>query len=410
MTQPYFTPPLAIGIPKMPARKYYIKISGTTDSAFRVPAEGYLLITASLDRYLRTSYKHNQYADGTNEIVYRGRDPIDITLNVLTLDEKDRDRLLSWQYMGYDVSLMEFFETDEAGADYFKLGLIEVQTWKILDVRAVNEPGDVNIGRYSITLKEKSFTDTPIDDGSGFSLFKYSFTIERDGSPETGTATAGTSTTLTDGAKSWTPNEWEGYTLSITGGTGIGQKRIVISNNATSVTISNAFDIAPDGTSTYSIGVTFFVPSTWDPTDAEGSQGLELASDPNREVRLRFNESNIAYGNQIIEYKGRDNLELTFSLTTSSLEEISILEWAKDNIQPIKIYEWSEYDDMDTATGRPLAIVLDDVSGVYSSPAFGSVDPIQPAYWRIKELSYHQDDKSKYVASITVKELGVVTP
>jgi hypothetical protein len=69
----------------------------------------------------------------------------------------------------------------------------------------------------------------------------------------TGTATAGSTTTLTNGAKAWTTNQWTNYQVRITGGTGAGQYRTIASNTGTVLTVAAAFTTAPDTTSTYVI-------------------------------------------------------------------------------------------------------------------------------------------------------------
>lgn len=69
----------------------------------------------------------------------------------------------------------------------------------------------------------------------------------------TGTATAGGTTTLTNSAKTWTVNQWANYQIRITGGTGVGQVRTVASNTATAITVSAAWTVNPDATSTYEI-------------------------------------------------------------------------------------------------------------------------------------------------------------
>jgi hypothetical protein len=69
----------------------------------------------------------------------------------------------------------------------------------------------------------------------------------------TGTATAGAATTLTNSAKTWTTNQWANSQVRITGGTGQGQIRTVASNTGTVITVSAAWTINPDATSTYSI-------------------------------------------------------------------------------------------------------------------------------------------------------------
>ena len=70
---------------------------------------------------------------------------------------------------------------------------------------------------------------------------------------DSGTASAGDATTLTDASKSWAVDGWDYFILVITGGTGGGQYRIISSNTATALTVSAAWAINPDATSTYEI-------------------------------------------------------------------------------------------------------------------------------------------------------------
>lgn len=69
---------------------------------------------------------------------------------------------------------------------------------------------------------------------------------------DTGTATSGADTKINDTTKAWTVDQWIGYQVRITGGTGVGQKRVITDSDATSVTCAS-FDPAPDATSTYAI-------------------------------------------------------------------------------------------------------------------------------------------------------------
>jgi hypothetical protein len=70
-----------------------------------------------------------------------------------------------------------------------------------------------------------------------------------------GTATGGSTSTLVDSGKAWTPDAYIGKYVKITGGTGIGQVRRITDNDATTLTIDTADGnwTAPDATSTYEI-------------------------------------------------------------------------------------------------------------------------------------------------------------
>ena len=67
-----------------------------------------------------------------------------------------------------------------------------------------------------------------------------------------GSATAGTTTTLTDTSKNWTTNVWAGKYVRIFGGTGEGQLRLIASNTQTVLTWITV-GTAPDTTSDYLI-------------------------------------------------------------------------------------------------------------------------------------------------------------
>jgi len=68
-----------------------------------------------------------------------------------------------------------------------------------------------------------------------------------------GVATAGGASTLTNGAKSWTVNQWTNYQVRIISGTGAGQIRTIASNTGTVLTTSSAWGTQPDTTSVYVI-------------------------------------------------------------------------------------------------------------------------------------------------------------
>ncbi len=80
----------------------------------------------------------------------------------------------------------------------------------------------------------------------------------------TGTATAGGATTLTDSGKAWTTNEYAGFELRITSGTGSGQRRSIASNTGTVLTVSTAWATNPDSTSVYGIFRPLDTKLVWD--------------------------------------------------------------------------------------------------------------------------------------------------
>ena len=67
-----------------------------------------------------------------------------------------------------------------------------------------------------------------------------------------GTAASATATTLVDSTQAWTASVLIGLFIRITGGTGVGQVKVITANDATSVTVAT-WDTNPDSTSTYEI-------------------------------------------------------------------------------------------------------------------------------------------------------------
>jgi hypothetical protein len=69
----------------------------------------------------------------------------------------------------------------------------------------------------------------------------------------TGSATSGTSTSMYDTSKTWTVNAHAGKWLYISSGAGAGQSRLIVSNTATQLVASEAWDVNPAAGSGYSI-------------------------------------------------------------------------------------------------------------------------------------------------------------
>lgn len=71
-----------------------------------------------------------------------------------------------------------------------------------------------------------------------------------------GKATSGTATQIADTGKAWTVDRWAGAWVRIVRGTGAGQSREILSNTATAINVTTAFDTTPDNTSEYIIYAT----------------------------------------------------------------------------------------------------------------------------------------------------------
>lgn len=86
--------------------------------------------------------------------------------------------------------------------------------------------------------------------GTDFSIERIA---DRGGIFESGTATAGGARRLTDTSKTLTVNRFNNFQLRITGGTGVGQRRLIIGNTATEFYIGKPWAVNPDATSTYEV-------------------------------------------------------------------------------------------------------------------------------------------------------------
>lgn len=68
-----------------------------------------------------------------------------------------------------------------------------------------------------------------------------------------GWATGGSTTTLVDSSKNWTPNQWVGYVFKVEAGTGYGSGRISITSNTETTLTFATQSFTPDATTKYEI-------------------------------------------------------------------------------------------------------------------------------------------------------------
>ena len=77
-----------------------------------------------------------------------------------------------------------------------------------------------------------------------------------------GTATAGTANSLSDTGKAWRVNQWTGYQIRLTAGTGVGQVRKIVSNTATQLVITTSLSDPNVWTTNPVAGTSYNIEST----------------------------------------------------------------------------------------------------------------------------------------------------
>lgn len=134
---------------------------------------------------------------------------------------------------------------DSATARFIKCGAIRIPSGVSL-----TSQGAVLVGatvRFSPSLSQAY--NTTIKDV----WFKQCKFLGYD-SGESGTATSATSNTLTRSSAAWGANQWVGWYVKITGGTGTGNiARPIVGNTANQLLLSGVWTTIPDATSVYSI-------------------------------------------------------------------------------------------------------------------------------------------------------------
>ena len=144
-----------------------------------------------------------------------------------------------------------------------------------------------NVVAKSVWGKDVAGSPAPVIDVSWFGardgrtrshVLRYRLLSPRD----SGTATAGSTTTLTDGSKSWTTNAYRngGYVSmagNVTSRKGTDNLRRILSNTGTVLTFENAVDVAPANTETYEI---YWVTGEWHEVTVGKEQFVQLPGLP----------------------------------------------------------------------------------------------------------------------------------
>ena len=141
---------------------------------------------------------------------------------------------------------------------------------------------------YSVLLKILDEKGNAIQNASvgiynnvGTEIFNYTTNSDGVAGVDSGTATSATVNTITDTAKSWSTDQWWFRELLITGGTGVGARRIVKKGNtATVVTSHFNYEVTPDNTSRY-IFIPYVQVKKYIPTAYTAGDRLSTVTDYN---------------------------------------------------------------------------------------------------------------------------------
>lgn len=128
----------------------------------------------------------------------------------------------------------------------------------------------------------------------------------------TGTASSGTTTTLTLTGAGWTLNQWaDRVTCEVTGGTNAGEVRRVLSNTSDTLTFDGPFTLACDATTAFSLGgcgIAMYGPSAYD------LMLTDVWTDDMTHHGVYCEETwGHVYKNLISEYNGMDGLRTNIS-------------------------------------------------------------------------------------------------
>ena len=168
-----------------------------------------------------------------------------------------------WEILGNSLGAASKYSSDDS-------------SWTSATISMFYRITDADISRQwrFFTLQGGTYAVSNNDDGSN-SVLKIN--------GARGTATAGTSTTLTDSNQSMTTDVHVGAVIRIIDGTGDGQVRAISSNTGTVFTVSSAWAVTPDTTSKYIV----YASDDW--LSAAGTPGLGVVKGKPLVV------SNIAY-------------------------------------------------------------------------------------------------------------------
>jgi hypothetical protein len=173
-------------------------------------------------------------------------------------------------------------------------------------------------------------------------------------------ATTFSSTTIGDSGESYVPNSFSSLVLEITGGTGAGQTRSIISNTATTFTVYPAWTVTPDATSDYRVSPAKLYGST----NTVTSVAVDSPTQINKTRSLYVGTSDGADGGGVSVFTnaGAGGLKTQVYSSDSGVEDDDFgTTWSgtgSDDIKAIGVYT----DTIAFGTGTGVRIQRKDVS------------------------------------------------
>lgn len=168
---------------------------------------------------------------------------------------------ITWEYQKTDTTFAALAGVTDNTTNFTVTGTGKTVTWTV--------PTDWGSGTAAINgftgifwARARISAAVAITEGGACGVTKLQYydnavSVEASHEYDSGTATAGTTTTLTDGGKAWVVDSLIMRIINIHTGTGSGQVFVVKKNTATVITLFDASTVALDSTSQYSILANF---------------------------------------------------------------------------------------------------------------------------------------------------------
>jgi hypothetical protein len=202
--------------------------------------------------------------------------------------------------------------------------------------------------RLAVTVPSTTVSDLAIQ--------KYIYWAEREADRETfttywqlqtsGTASSATSITLTNSSAAWTENQFENCIVKLTGGTGSGQLRSILSGNSpTQITVDRAWTVTPSNDTTYEIYYSGTSPYFSKSVDGSGEKWYFVQNYPIRVVESLVINSTTVTPSNVAVYDDIGKLQLDSDCEYGYFESkqpqlVALAYWWGVNGVPREIERW----------------------------------------------------------------------